>query len=284
MRKPQNDTRERNQGVNLSPSRSREGLGEGMSLSAENRPSPDPSREREGSKSERTCILTRRKGTKDSLIRLALGPDGQVAPDVRAKAPGRGAWISVNRAELDAANAKGKLKGALARAFKTTVDVPDDLGARTQAALRQAALDRLGMEARSGNLINGSDKVEQAARLGKVRLLIHAVDAGEDGNRRLDQAWRVGGGPSAALGTGEGRGLIFPEDRSILSMALGRENVVHIALTDPAAAARVSNALARWRAFTDPLPGLDGADTASGPDLRENTSEASADDYDEGIE
>ena len=226
---------------------------------------------------ERTCILTRRKGTKDSLIRLALGPDGQVAPDVRAKAPGRGAWISVSRAELDEANAKGKLKGALSRAFKeSTLSVPEDLGARTEAALRQAALDRLGMEARSGTLINGSDKVEQAARLGKVHLLIHAADASEDGNRRLDQAFRVGGG--------QGRGLIFPEDRSILSMALGRENVVHIALTDPAAAARVSHALARWRAFTDPQPGLDGADTATGPGLRENTTEASADDYDEGIE
>ncbi len=68
---------------------------------------------------ERTCVLSRRKGTKDELIRLALGPDGEVAPDVRARAPGRGAWIGVDRAELDAANAKGKLKGALARAFKT---------------------------------------------------------------------------------------------------------------------------------------------------------------------
>ena len=48
---------------------------------------------------ERTCVLTRRKGTRDSLIRLALGPDGEVGPDVRARAPGRGAWISVGRAE-----------------------------------------------------------------------------------------------------------------------------------------------------------------------------------------
>ena len=30
---------------------------------------------------ERTCVLTRRKGTKGELIRLALGPDGTVAPD-----------------------------------------------------------------------------------------------------------------------------------------------------------------------------------------------------------
>jgi uncharacterized protein len=222
---------------------------------------------------ERTCVLTRRKGSKDDLIRLALGPDGQVAPDVRACAPGRGAWISVGRTELDEATAKGKLKGALARAFKSNdLQVSSDLGERTEAALRQATLDRLGMEARSGKLINGAERVETAARSGKVHLLIHAADAGEDGRKRMDQAWRTGG--SRELGFD--RGLVFPEGRTILSMALGRENVVHVALTDPAAAARVSNALARWRAFTDPRAGLDGGEIASGT--------GSADDFDEGIE
>lgn len=214
-----------------------------------------PSREREGSSPERTCILTRAKGSRDDFIRLALGPDGSVAPDVRARAPGRGAWISVGRTELDDANAKGKLKAALQRAFKTqALSVPADLGAMTQAALRQTALDRLGMEARSGKLINGSDKVAAAARAGNVHLLIHAADAAEDGRRALDQAWRVGGG--------EERGVIFPEARTILSVALGRENVVHVALTDPAAAARVAHALARWRNFTGPDCGPKGGEPA----------------------
>jgi len=212
--------------------------------------------ERESHVPERTCILTRRKGTKDELIRLALGPDAVVAPDVRARAPGRGAWIGVTRAEIDAANAKGKLKPALQRAFKTNeVHVPGDLGERIEQALRQTALDRLGMEARAGNLINGSDRVETASRSGKVHMLIHAADAGEDGNGRLDQAWRVGGGGP--------KGVIFPEGRTILSLALGRENVVHIALTDPAAASRVQHALARWRAFTGPDRGLAGGEPAS---------------------
>jgi len=206
---------------------------------------------------ERTCVLTRRKATKGELIRLALSPDGEVAPDVRARAPGRGAWVGVARTELDAANAKGRLKAALARAFKSTdVAVPADLGERTAQALRQYTLDRLGMEARAGNLINGAEKVEAAARAGKVHMLIHAADSGEDGRRSLDQAWRVGGGSP--------RGVIFPEGRTILSMALGRENVVHVALTDPAAASRVSHALARWRAFTDPGEGLEGGAPASG--------------------
>jgi predicted RNA-binding protein YlxR (DUF448 family) len=203
----------------------------------------------------RTCVLTRRKGARDELIRLALAPDGSVHPDVRARAPGRGAWIGVTRPELDEANAKGKLKAALQRAFKTNgVTVPADLGERTEAALRQAALDRLGMEARSGNLVNGSDRIENAARSGKVHMLIHAADAGPDGSRALDQAWRVGGGGP--------QGMIFPEGRTILSLALGRENVVHVALTDPAAASRVRHALARWRAFTGPNRGPEGGEPA----------------------
>jgi len=211
--------------------------------------------DREKHAPERTCVLTRRKATKDELIRLALSPEGEVAPDVRARAPGRGAWIGVGRTELDAANAKGKLKAALQRAFRTNdVRVPADLGDRTMQALRRAALDRLGMEARAGNLINGTDKVEAAARSGKVHLLLHAADAGDDGRRKLDQAWRVGeGGPE---------GMIFPEPRTILSLALGRENVVHVALTDPAAASRVARALARWRAFTGPDRGPEGGEPA----------------------
>lgn len=211
----------------------------------------------EGAGSTRTCVLTRAKGERDDFIRLALGPDGQIAPDVRARAPGRGAWIAVNRTELDEANAKGKLKGALQRAFKTqALDVPADLGEKIHGALRQNTLDRLGMEARSGNVVNGSERIEAAARSGKVAMLVHAADSGDDGRKRLDQAWRVGGG--------EPRGVNFPEGRTILSLALGRENVVHLAVTDPAAAARVRHALARWRAFSDPVCGPDGGNTASG--------------------
>jgi uncharacterized protein len=211
--------------------------------------------EKEAHVPDRTCVLTRRKAAKEELIRLALSPEGEVAPDARARAPGRGAWIGVTRSELDAANAKGKLKAALQRAFKTNdLSVPADLGERTEHALRQTALDRLGMEARAGNLINGADKVEAAARAGKVHLLVHALDASEDGRRRMDQAWRVGGGGP--------RGVIFPEARTILSMALGRENVVHVALTDPAAASRVRHALARWRAFTGPDRGPEGGEPA----------------------
>jgi len=218
---------------------------------------------------ERTCILSGAKGTRDALIRLALGPDGTVAPDVRAKAGGRGAWIAVDRPTLDKALAKGKLKGALARAFKTSAfHIPDDLGDRITTALERAALDRLGLEARAGALLMGTDKIVDAARKGTVHMLLHARDAGEDGSRRLDQAWRVGGG--------EARGLVVPATRAILSMALGRENVVHIALIAPAAAARVSHALGRWRSFIGRDDAAEPCESPSrGSSALDNSSEGS---------
>jgi predicted RNA-binding protein YlxR (DUF448 family) len=216
---------------------------------------------------ERTCILSRRTAGRDQLIRLALSPDGEIAPDVRARAAGRGAWIGVDRETLEAAQAKGKLKGALARAFKTgEVAIPEDLGARIEAALRQAALDRLGLEARASNLLLGSERIESAARRGQVALLLHAADASAEGRRKLDQAWRVG---REAEGSGA-QGLVFPEGRAILSLALGRENVVHVAIIDRAAAARVSHALDRWRAFIGRDAEVEAALTdASAVDLNE---------------
>jgi hypothetical protein len=158
----------------------------------------------------------------------------------------------VDRPALEVAQQKGKLKAALSRAFKSGgVQVPDDLGERIEAALRKAALDRLGLEAKAGNLLVGGEKIETALRRGQVHLLIHASDAGADGTAKLDQALRVGS-------DGEQRqGLVFPGGRAILSLALGRQNVVHAAILDRAAAERVRSAIDRWSAFI-------GRDFASG--------------------
>jgi predicted RNA-binding protein YlxR (DUF448 family) len=195
---------------------------------------------------ERRCVLTGHKAGRGELVRLAVSPDGQVMPDALARAPGRGAWIGVGRAELEAAIASGKLKGALARAFKSgELDIPADLPKLTEKALVRTFLDRLGLELRSGRLILGSDRIAGEARMGKVAALYHAADASDDGSRKLDQAFRVG---SDAEGTGLA-GVRLPLDRAALSVALGRDNVVHLALADRASAERVSIPLRRLLNF-----------------------------------
>ena len=183
----------------------------------------------------------------------ALGPDGAVAPDVRARAPGRGAWIGVDRAELEQALANGKLKAALARAFKSgKLAIPDDLPALTERALVRAFLDRLGLELRAGRLILGSDRIAGEARMGKVAALYHAFDASDDGSRKLDQALRVGmDAEGSALA-----GTRLPLDRTALSVALGRDNVVHMALADPPSAERVAVPLRRLLQFLGGQPAV----------------------------
>ncbi len=188
-------------------------------------------------------------------------------------APARGAWIGVTRAELETAIAKGKLKGALARAFKTgdfrlPDDLPEPIGDGAAAQRARSA----GLEARSGALVTGGERLDKAARSGKLELLLHAADASADGSGKLAQAWRVG---SDAEGS-DLKGLALPVGRTILSLALGRENVVHAGLTDARAAKRVSEALGRWLHFIGPETrsaacetGSQGA-TASPPDATTN--------------
>ncbi|MGB3378841.1 MAG: DUF448 domain-containing protein [Allopontixanthobacter sediminis] len=204
---------------------------------------------------ERKCILTGEVAPKGGLIRLAISPEGpdgtaQALPDLLARAPGRGAWLGVSRAELEAAmgagKGGGKLRGALARAFKgARLEVPGDLPERIETGLRRLLSDRLGLEMRAGKLILGSDRIAEQARRGRVGLLMHASDASQDGSRKLDQAWRVG---QDIEGSGE-QGIRLPLDRAALSVALGRDNVVHLALADNVSAKRIEPVLARLLHF-----------------------------------
>ena len=211
---------------------------------------------RNASEPERRCILSGEVAPRDTLVRLVASPEGLVLPDAHEKAPGRGAWIGVTKDELAAAQAGGKLKGALARAFKSgDLELPEALPQMVEDALRRVLLDRLGLEMRVGALILGTQRIAEHARGGAVELLLHASDASEDGRKKLDQAWRVG---RETEGSGE-RGLELPLDRDALSVALGRDNVVHLALADTAAAARVMKPLTRLMHYLGhDLPAADG--------------------------
>ncbi len=202
----------------------------------------DTPKARTVSEPERRCVITGETGPREKLVRLAVSPEGLVLPDAHEKAPGRGGWIGVDRAGLEAAIASGKLKGGLSRAFKTgDLEIPDALPQMVEDALRRVLLDRLGLEMRVGAVLLGTQRIAETARTGGVALLCHACDASEDGRKKLDQAWRVG---RDAEGSGE-RGLILPLDRDALSVALGRDNVVHLALAYDASAQRVIRPLAR---------------------------------------
>ena len=200
---------------------------------------------------------------RDELIRLALGPDGEVAPDVRARAPGRGAWIGVDRADARGGAGQGQAEG---RARAGVQDRRARRSRRSRRADRGGAAPGGARPARARGARRQSDpRLARRSRprpgAGQVALLIHAADASEEGGRKLDQAWRVG---RERGGQRPRKGWFSRTGRAILSLALGRENVVHVAIIDRAAAARVSHALGRWRAFIGREAGLSAA-TAETP-------------------
>ncbi len=192
---------------------------------------------------ERRCILSGAHGPRAALIRLVAGPDGRLWPDLAARLPGRGAWIAADRAMLEQAMADGRLKKALARAFRTAPpEVPADLADTLERLLGGRAADRLGLEHRGGRIAFGAERLDILARQGRLHLLLHAADAAADGVRALDQAFRAGGGDMQAS-------IVLPRGREFLSKALGRANVVHLGVIDKGAADRIAADLARWLGF-----------------------------------
>ncbi|MEM1019157.1 MAG: DUF448 domain-containing protein [Pseudomonadota bacterium] len=171
---------------------------------------------------ERRCVLTGETAVKPRLFRFALAPDGTLTFDLKQKLPGRGLYILPDRAVLEKAVAKGKLRGLAARHFKipaADIAVSPDLVNQIEALMRQRALSVLGLERKAGRVFVGADAVEKAAQSGKASVLINASDgAGDSGKFR-------------ARAVEAGIPVITDFNRTDLSLALGRENVVHAALS-----------------------------------------------------
>jgi predicted RNA-binding protein YlxR (DUF448 family) len=170
---------------------------------------------------ERHCALTRQLTPVSELIRFVVGPAGEVVPDVKRKLPGRGIWISSNRAAVEEA----VKRSVFARGFKRNVRVAPDLAAATERLLERASLDALAIASKAGQVVGGFAKVEAALREDDVEALIHASDAAGDGRRKLNA--------SLHRKTREKPREIAIVDLfsgGQLDLALNRPNVVHAAL------------------------------------------------------
>ncbi|MES1203341.1 MAG: RNA-binding protein [Pseudomonadota bacterium] len=164
---------------------------------------------------ERRCLVSGEVTEESALVRFALAPDGLVVPDVGAKLPGRGVWVSALRASLDQA----VKRNAFSRGFKTAARAPADLSDQVEAALSRRCLEILGLGKRAGALALGFYQVEAAIRQSPPFGLVEATDGAPDGREKLvrltfglwSQAPPIVGCFSAAE----------------LGMALGRDRVVH---------------------------------------------------------
>lgn len=173
---------------------------------------------------ERTCIVTRRREPPEGLIRFVRGPDGVVVPDIRARLPGRGVWVSANAA-LVAEAAKKRL---FARGLKEQAETPPQLAQDVDRLLEADCLQMLAMANKAGAATAGFNKVEDLLAKGAAAVLIEAADGGSDGKRKLRQiARRTSAEKQEKDGVPPIVGLFTS---SQLDLALGRTNVIHAAL------------------------------------------------------
>jgi uncharacterized protein len=185
------------------PARTRRSARRGRSVSAD-------------ASSTRKCIVTGANLDCGDLIRFAISPTGDLAPDLYRKLGGRGVWVTATRAHVEQACAKK----AFDRGFGTKVTLPDDLPDMIDRLLLRSALDSLAMARKAGRIITGQTKLNAAIRAGKVGLVIEAADGAADGARKTRSALM-------ATGLGDEVRVIRLFTSTQMSLALGQSNVVH---------------------------------------------------------
>ena len=181
---------------------------------------------------QRRCIASGEVKPASELIRFVVGPDGELVPDLAGRLPGRGLWVSARRGALERALAKC----LFAKGFKHPVRTDADLALRLDRLLAASCLSLLSLARRAGELDLGFEKVRQSLRSRDVAVLLGASDSANDGRDKLSALARaVPGGEVVIVETFE---------RAELSLALGRENVVHAAVKHGGLASRFCR---EWR-------------------------------------
>ncbi len=112
----------------------------------------------------RRCIASGTVGPKDGMIRFVIAPDGEVVPDLEESLPGRGLWVTADRAAL----AKAMGKSVFAKAARRAVKVPPDLAERLERLLERRCLNGLGLARRAGHVLAGYEKVREALKVNQV--------------------------------------------------------------------------------------------------------------------
>jgi uncharacterized protein len=216
-------------------------------------------RDVDGSQPERTCIVTREKGSPRDMIRFVVGPGQIVVPDIRRMLPGRGVWVTA-RAGLVA---KAVTRQAFSRGFKTKVIASDNLAAEIEVLLTKDCLQALSLANKAGLVINGYVKVEEAIARAALAGLIHASDCSADGRRKLGESLRRRYGDGTALP----RIDLFRSGQ--LDLALGRTNVVHAALVDGAASQGFLERCRKLMFFRSEVPQAEESDRPPVPGSNE---------------
>lgn len=212
--------------------------------------------------SRRRCLVTRQSLEPSEMIRFVRGPNGAVVADLGAKLPGRGAWVSATRDHVEAAVAKR----LFSRAFRAETSVPDGFADGIETLLRARAAEGLALANKGGGVVTGAGKVEDAAKKGYIKVLLHAAEASPNEASKLDALARA-----VARARGRRVRILSSLTSDEMGLALGRPHVIHAAITVAGGAGPVWLALPRLLAL-ERYHGAALADDTDEPGLMDEPS------------
>ena len=190
---------------------------------------------------ERRCIVTGESQPKAGLIRFVIGPDNSIVPDMLGKLPGRGMYVTADRAALKAAG-----KGQFSKSARQPVTVPDGLADEVERQLARRVVDLVALARKAGLAVCGFEKVKGWLSGGaRVRVLLQASDGSERGKSKL---W-----------TPEGARYFGCLTASELGLAFGRQSVIHGALAAGGLSDRVVEEAAKLRGLREIYGGTPAA-------------------------
>ena len=145
------------------------------------------------------------------MIRFVVSPDRVMIPDLLAKLPGRGIWLSARRDVLEIA----RTRGAFARAARGSVTVPTDLVELVQSGLTRRITELLGLARRAGQAVCGFQKAREWLLAGRAGLVVQAADGSQDERMRF-------------LSGKKDVPVAMPLSGAALGAVFGRDHVVHV--------------------------------------------------------
>ncbi|MEM7197532.1 MAG: DUF448 domain-containing protein [Pseudomonadota bacterium] len=126
----------------------------------------------------RACLTNRTPVAKWQAIRFVCDPNGDLCPDIFAKLPGHGAWVSARRKAIKNALARN----LFAKSLKTAP--PDDgLLDRLEDMLARATLNGLSLAKRAGGICMGFHEVESYLTGNNAALVIIADGSGDQARK-----------------------------------------------------------------------------------------------------
>lgn len=203
-------------------------------------------RDKERDQPERRCIVTGERGEKFGLIRFVLSPEAVVVPDLAEKLPGRGIWVTAERAVLE----KAVARNLFSRAAKAQAVVPADLVTQVEDGLARRLVELVSLARKAGLAVCGFEKVKDWLARGQVKVLLQAYDGSERGKGRL---W-----------TPEGSRWFGCLSAQEMGLAFGRAHAIHGAL----ARGGLTDNVIRDAGRLSGLRGHDGSNVTAGKDSK----------------